>query len=199
MTQAWRAFHELVPVLVVLVIAAGCLFLLLPRLSDRGMRRVGVAAAGLWFAAVCLITLHPRPAILTVDGSTRPVDLVPFRSVYDLLFSADANTSAGQVLGNLVLFAPIGVLAPIIWPVARAAGRNALLTGVGLAVLIEVSQWAMASGRVASIDDVLLAGVGTCLGYLLGAPAMSWWIGLRDSDPEESTRNPVAEPTPPGH
>jgi glycopeptide antibiotics resistance protein len=157
-----------------------------------------MAVAGLWFAALCLITLRPRPAVLTVDGSARPLDLLPFRSLTDLLFSADASTSAGQVVGNVVLFAPIGVLAPIIWTAGRAARRNALLTGVGLAVLIEFSQWAMASGRVASIDDVLLAAAGTWLGNRLGAPVMSWWIGRGRPDPDESTSRPLSDPTP-GH
>jgi len=174
MTQLWRAFGELVPLLAILGISAGALGITWRHLSGDGRRRVLGVILALWLAAVCLVTLRPEAEAWSPDASNRPSDLVPFRSLYHLTFnSVDWQVPAVQVIGNLALFAPLGFLAPLIWPHAKSALRRAVWAAAVVASLIEFTQWAMASGRVASIDDVVLAAAGAGLGWLF-FQALSW-------------------------
>jgi glycopeptide antibiotics resistance protein len=83
-----------------------------------------------------------------------------------------------QLLGNVVLFVPLGFLLPLLSTRYR---RFALTAAVGLSVSvgIELVQFAqlltLSSRRSADVDDVILNVTGACLGYLLwrGAHALA--------------------------
>lgn len=65
---------------------------------------------------------------------------------------------------NIVLFLPLGFLCPF---VSRtfARGRTVILLGIGISLLVEVSQL-FTLYRVTDIDDLLSNVLGTILGYL---------------------------------
>jgi glycopeptide antibiotics resistance protein len=72
-----------------------------------------------------------------------------------------------QLIGNLVLLAPVAALAVLRWPALTAPYRlaaAALATGVG----IELLQWLLPLGRVVSPLDAVL---NTC-----GAVAAGWCV-----------------------
>jgi glycopeptide antibiotics resistance protein len=70
------------------------------------------------------------------------------------------------MVGNVLLFVPLGLFVPLRWPRMRDARR--LLTAAALFSLgIEVAQFALGFGRRTSSTDVLLNTVGAALGYLL--------------------------------
>jgi hypothetical protein len=79
-----------------------------------------------------------------------------------------------QVTGNLLVFAAFGFLGPIrwrispLWVVAIAAGASAT---------VETLQWALALGRVASVDDVLVNTTGAGLAALC---SRRWWLSRRE-------------------
>ena len=76
-----------------------------------------------------------------------------------------------QLLGNLLLLAPFGALAPVRF--AGFGGWGRVLAGA-LAVTcgIEFLQDTVLTGRVVSADDVLLNTAGAVLGAVLTRP---WW------------------------
>ena len=81
-----------------------------------------------------------------------------------------------SVVGNVAAFVPIGLLAPIAWTRWRS-WPAALALGLGVSLGIEVAQLAISVAigvpyRHADIDDIILNGAGTAIGY--GA-----WVGLR--------------------
>ena len=67
--------------------------------------------------------------------------------------------TAGQLVGNLVLLAPVAVLAVARWPGLRSAGRLAAAS-LTVAVGIETLQWLLPLGRVVSPVDATLNALG---------------------------------------
>lgn len=142
---------------------------------------VRVAMLGLvsaWSLALASLTLRPMP----LGG--RSTSLVPLSDVMDLLTgSVDVSVPATQILGNIALFVPFGLLAPLAF--GWAVGRTLLAT-TSIALGVEVLQFVMATGRVASIDDVLLAALGGGLGALLthAVAGLAGWRTSARSAPE---------------
>jgi glycopeptide antibiotics resistance protein len=101
---------------------------------------------------VLVLTLPPS------IGAPRSVELIPFRGVLH------RGTKRAEMLANVLLFVPLGLLAPARWTVfdrwpSLVAGAFALSAG------IEVAQLASNLGRQASLTDIILNTVGACLGY----------------------------------
>jgi hypothetical protein len=109
--------------------------------------------------------------VLTPRGGAGGVQAVPFADLVDLA-SADPRTIVEQLVGNLLLFFLAGVFVPLR---LRVGLLGVFLGGAAGAVLVEAAQFAFGTGRVASIDDVLLNAVGALLGALA---SRRWW---RDS------------------
>lgn len=68
------------------------------------------------------------------------------------LTGLDDPSTAGQLVGNLVLLAPVAVLAVARWPGLRSAGRLAA-TSLAVGAGIETLQWLLPLGRVVSPVD----------------------------------------------
>ncbi len=94
-------------------------------------------------------------------------NLIPFKSVA-YYFSRFANhqmnfvTFVANMLGNLLLFFPMGVLLPNFTPKVR--GGKFIVLGVGMIVAVELIQYFSTLGAL-DIDDVILNSVGLVLGY----------------------------------
>ncbi|WP_231492275.1 VanZ family protein [Glycomyces sp. NRRL B-16210] len=106
--------------------------------------------------------------VLTPRGGSGGVQLVPFADLVDLA-SADPRTIVEQLVGNLLLFFLAGVFVPLRFKVGLWA---VFLGGAVGASLVETAQFAFGTGRVASVDDVLLNAVGALLGALA---SRHWW------------------------
>lgn len=65
-----------------------------------------------------------------------------------------------NLLGNIVLFMPIGFCLPLLWQFS--AGRT-VLTGLGCSLFIELCQLFLP--RATDVDDLLLNTAGVLLGY----------------------------------
>ncbi|WP_073421117.1 VanZ family protein [Geodermatophilus nigrescens] len=80
----------------------------------------------------------------------------------------DSRATVVQLLGNLLLLAPLAVVAVLRWPVLRSPAvlvAAALATGAA----IETLQWALPLGRVVSPVDALLNATGAVVAGLLVA------------------------------
>jgi glycopeptide antibiotics resistance protein len=119
-------------------------------------------------AAVVMITVVPMRA--TADRLTR-VNVVPLASVAACINKADGlhipRRCIGNVLGNVLLFVPFGVLFTAI---TRRYGSPVVLviTASLLSVSVEAIQYAERSvsiGRTVDIDDVLWNTTGAYIGF----------------------------------
>ncbi|MGC5018778.1 VanZ family protein [Micromonospora sp. DT47] len=113
--------------------------------------------------------------ILTPRAAPGEVKLVPLRDLADLIAAGPASTVLVQVGGNLLVFAALGLFAPVRFAALAGVGRLFLL-GAAASALVETLQYALDLGRVASVDDVLLNATGAALAGLLSRP---WWAGRR--------------------
>lgn len=92
-------------------------------------------------------------------GLPRPTfNLVPFGSL------ASGRTTE-EVIGNLILFSPMGVLLPFVSARFRALWLVCTAAFV-LSFLLEVLQYAMNVGRLSDIDDSILNAAGAAFGWL---------------------------------
>lgn len=191
MDQIWRSFSYAVPMfvaaaLLVTLIAAGVAFRR-HRSGDEAPARADLRRLALdgllvlWLVGLALVTLAPG----RVPVPQSSVELVPLRSILDLLtHSVWWQVPAAQIGGNIALFVPGGVL--LAWRRHWGVGRT-VLAGGAISVVIETAQYVFALG-VASVDDVLLA----CLGTLLGAVA-TWLVMAWPRRPRQPDRMSVQQ------
>jgi len=83
-----------------------------------------------------------------------------------------------ELLGNVVLFIPFGVLVPLLVPRLRR-GWRVILVGAGVSVLIEVCQLTMPQARHSDVNDVITNTLGVAIGWGILA-AFRTWAQARD-------------------
>ncbi|MEU9827739.1 VanZ family protein [Micromonospora chersina] len=98
------------------------------------------------------------------------VSLVPLRDLFTIL-AAGPLTVTVQIVGNLLVFAALGFLAPLRFA-ALASVPRILALAAGCSVLVEVAQYVLRLDRVSSVDDVLLNTAGAGLAALA---SRRWW------------------------
>ncbi len=103
---------------------------------------------GLWLAGVLALTLYPFAPLA--------------RTARPLTWAGAAHPSllAFDIVANVLLFVPLGVLAP---------GKRTVAAGLLLSVAIETTQ-ALLPPRTPSLLDVVANSLGVTLGVLLHAP-----------------------------
>ena len=104
-------------------------------------------------------------------GGGLHADLVPFHSIAHLLSLGPSWPAERLLVGNVVVFVPLGLLAPAVWP-RLGSWPSALVGGLLVSAGVEVGQLAVSvalgfSYRVTEVDDVLLNVSGVLLGYAL--------------------------------
>ncbi len=124
------------------------------------MKKLAVAVLlTIYFAFIADITL------LHFQGEPG-VNLVPFSMIVTDVKEGGRNFIV-NILGNLVVFLPLGFAMPILGGRATRAWHVAL-TGALLSAGIELAQYELGR-RVADIDDVLMNTTGAAVGYAIHA------------------------------
>lgn len=98
--------------------------------------------------------------------SFQSVNLVPFRTIFDYLHGdliAQAF-AASNIIGNIVLFLPLGVYITLLNPVKKISVNICFIALTSL--IVEVMQYLFKVGA-ADIDDVILNTIGGLTGILL--------------------------------
>jgi glycopeptide antibiotics resistance protein len=124
--------------------------------------RMSLAEVGIVYGTVPWVwmTMLPGSRAGAVPGR---VSLIPLR---DLL-----TMSTGQVVGNVLVFAALGFLAPLRFA-ALASLPRILAFAAGCSVLVETAQYVLRLDRVSSVDDVLINTAGAGLAALA---SRRWW------------------------
>jgi glycopeptide antibiotics resistance protein len=150
------------------------------RRTGRPSLRVRVAAV-VYVAALGAVTLAPIHWTLGPARQPRNLapQLVPFDGILADVADAPVETLA-ELFGNVLLFAPFGLLLPRFVPAMRRWWR-VLAAGAGVSLCIELYQLAWPGVRKASVNDVLLNALGTLLGF----------AALRRSDHPRGRSRPV--------
>jgi len=159
------------PWLPVVAISVATLPLAYPvyRVRVRRILRRGVPAATArrWALAEVAMVVGTVPwvwMILTpASPAARELRAVPLVDLVQVL-AGGGLTAFFQVVGNLLVFAAFGCFAPWRWPIGAIA---VTLVAASASVVVEGLQYALALGRVTSVDDVLLNAVGAGLAAVL--------------------------------
>ncbi len=126
----------------------------------------------LLFVLYCVLMLWLLFGQRMDNDSLRELQLQPFRTLR--LFWQALTTSQYpamrwhalvNLLGNVAMFVPLGLLVPWIWQRWRKFWRHILLM-TAVIVAVELSQFALGLGSC-DIDDLILNLVGTTLGFRL--------------------------------
>lgn len=125
---------------------------------------------------LCIILLtilpprHFQPDNFRIDWSSiksiinSSVNLIPFATISRYLRIISWNVAINNLIGNVLLFLPFGILLPSIWEKMRKWSIIAITTLL-ISVTIEVMQLFL--GRRTDIDDVILNVSGAMLGYIM--------------------------------
>ena len=99
-----------------------------------------------------------------IGAGERTISIIPFQSIYDMAVS---NTSIGRIIenvvGNIVLFIPFGMLFPIISDKKR---KGVLCAAIIFSLLIEITQLLFALGST-DVDDLIFNVSGAYIGYFV--------------------------------
>lgn len=137
----------------------------------RPLRLVGLVGLTGHLALVLWLVLRPLPVAWVYDANLTPL--------------ASLRSSSGwQVVGELLLLAPLGVLLPLAGGRLRAAWLPSFLRTTGVSALLAtalefLSSWA--PGHVLNVDHILLAVVGVAAVHLALVPGVRHL--LRDRRP----------------
>jgi glycopeptide antibiotics resistance protein len=113
-----------------------------------------------WLAGGLLFTVLPaHPAL----GQVVEHNFVPFRTIAIWVANPESGFWIRQMVGNLLLLLPIGLLGPIALPWMDRWWRVILVATLA-SLAIELAQLRIPD-RAADVDDVLLNVVGAALGY----------------------------------
>ena len=125
----------------------------------------------MYLAALLSMTIVPDWSFTRYEGEKPGVEvywrmgqinLVPLRTI--AMYLRGHPMAFINLLGNVVVFVPLGFLPPLIWQKWRPF-RNMLLLSVAFPLFIEFEQHFI--GRSSDIDDLLLNAMGILLGYAL--------------------------------
>lgn len=102
--------------------------------------------------------------LAAVGASERTINIIPLWSIVDMASSSlSIKRMMENILGNVVIFIPLGLLLPVIF---KRESRDILLGGVILSASIEIIQLIFGLGST-DIDDFILNMLGAMLGYWL--------------------------------
>ena len=102
-----------------------------------------------------------QPLIINMS-SLQPlrVNLIPLVNILDYDIKREA---AINIIGNISMFIPTGIILPILYPRLDRFWK-VLLAGAGLSLVIEMIQLFF-PGSVSDIDDLILNTAGVAIGY----------------------------------
>jgi hypothetical protein len=141
--------------------------------SDRAWR-LSLAETAMVAGTVPWLVLMAAPITLPLDA--RHFYLIPFDDLWQQL-TGPPGEAVVQIVGNLLVLFCFGAGGAVRFR-ALAGPWRLLLAGAACSLLLEALQLLTASGRVFSVDDVLVNAVGALLGGLV---TRRWWA--RDPAP----------------
>ncbi|RDI24713.1 VanZ family protein [Lentzea flaviverrucosa] len=136
--------------------------------------RTALADVGMVYGTLPWVWLIMLPG--AEPGTAGELSLVPFADLIDLVEHRDA----GQIVGNMLVFAALGSFAPLRFAALRSVWR-VLAFAAACSALLEIAQFVLRLDRVSSVDDVLLNAVGAALASLLSR----WWWRPKPAPVEE--------------
>lgn len=116
--------------------------------------------------AIYLAVLFKITIFRDSSSGVRSVNLVPLTTIseyFQSMLSGNRIIGISNILGNLIMFCPLGYISALLFPEMRKLTRI-LILALGFSLVIEVFQYIFARGST-DIDDVILNILGGAAGY----------------------------------
>ena len=127
------------------------------------VRELGMTVLFGWILIVVSLTFFPfRIVLYDWYGSA---NFVPFASIVQLITETVPGVAVQNILGNVVLFVPFGLLLPLLFD--RMQTLPSLLWRVAVMSVFIESLQVFTRSRAVDVDDVILNTFGGAIGFLL--------------------------------
>jgi glycopeptide antibiotics resistance protein len=110
------------------------------------------------------LTLFPFPFYAYLHMEKGGVNLTPFATIYGFLTHLNYMVALRNIVGNILLFMPLGFSIPLRFKVNKF--WKVTLLGLFISFLIEGIQF-FTSIRSFDVDDLILNTLGAIIGYIL--------------------------------
>ncbi len=117
---------------------------------------ISTALLGIVVALILWITILSREKLIGT-----PITYHPFHSLLSLLKELQRGR-IGNSFGNIILFVPVGILFPVVTGWKKM--WKTVVAGISFSFFIEIIQLTTSRGCF-DLDDVLLNGMGTVIGF----------------------------------
>jgi glycopeptide antibiotics resistance protein len=142
-------------------------------------RELLLASLFLYLVFLAAVTVVPLPMSRFRTPSSEDINLIPILHSAKCLTQKQTDVPESvrfcleNILGNIALFLPLGVILPLVSEKVSSI-RRVLVLALVISLAIEVMQLLsrhFGSFRSVDIDDILLNTFGACLGYICFAVA----------------------------
>lgn len=133
---------------------------------------------GIYISGVVAFTLFPFPfeeniiQIMIEDNLGLSHNFIPFNGIKEIIEFSPFTIALKQLVGNILLFVPLGFALPILYPKLNLKSINIVIICFFVSLTIELTQ--LVSGvfigynyRSFDVDDLLLNTIGSIIGLLL--------------------------------
>lgn len=104
------------------------------------------------------------------------INFIPLRTMKRYIHFKNIGRSMVNLVGNVVIFIPLGMLIPLLWKKMRSFFK---VSAVGLACTCCIEFIQLFIGRSVDIDDIILNLTGAMAGYAIALLCMKYRPALR--------------------
>jgi glycopeptide antibiotics resistance protein len=121
------------------------------------------------------MTVFPLSIAIPIE---RRISLIPFKTIMQFIpillkhglitnsLSPHLNAGAINIIGNIVVFIPVGVLIPML-DKGFAKFKTTFMIGFTTSFSIEILQFLFTDGRCMDVDDLILNTLGVAIGWVI--------------------------------
>lgn len=153
---------------ILISVAIVCIILLI-HAKCKNERGISLYNIGIILFSLSMVIIFSLTGVSPMSGfhfdiRIDEISLIPFEGMIEMLQGGITTHSVINIVGNIVMFMPIGFLIPLLWDKLNSF-KNVVFFGFATSLLIELTQLFLIRGT--DIDDLILNTVGAVLGYLV--------------------------------
>lgn len=138
-------------------------------ISCKKTKLSSIYKIGITLLCITMVIVFSLTGVSPISGfntniNIHDIQFIPFAGIIEMIKGGITFHSMINILGNIIMFMPIGFLAPILFNKLDNLKSIAIL-GFCISLFIEFTQLFLT--RATDIDDLILNTLGTILGYLV--------------------------------
>ncbi len=143
--------------------------IILTNTKKRNEKVVSLYNIGIILFTTTIVIIYSLTGISPISGfhteiRINEISVIPLSTIIGMVQGGLTFHTIINILGNIMMFMPIGFLTPLLWNNLKSL-KNTLVLGFSISLLIEITQLFLS--RASDIDDLILNTSGVVLGYLV--------------------------------